>query len=199
MLKGSGEEPAGGHPVPLGRHQYVNDLRELVDRAVEIDPPPGNLDICFINKPSIARDVPAEACRVDQQRSEPLHPMVDGDMINRDAALGQQFLHIAVREAVTQVPAHCPPELHPAEIGTQQSSILVLALEHGDDASPQPARIFSSSDATDPVNPLRSVMEAFVEPERTLIHQRQRKGSRRCGNALSTGAAEVPRAAGEQK
>ena len=63
MLKGSGEEPVGGYPVPLGRHQHVNDLPELVDRAVEIDPPPGNFDICFVNKPSIPKDVPAGACR----------------------------------------------------------------------------------------------------------------------------------------
>ena len=68
VLKGSGEEPVGGYPVPLGRHQHVNDLPELVDRAVEIDPPPGNFDICFVNKPSIPGDVPAGACRVDQQR-----------------------------------------------------------------------------------------------------------------------------------
>jgi hypothetical protein len=37
------------------------------------------------------------------------------------------------------------------ETGTQQSSILVLALEHDDDASPQPARILSSTDAPDPL------------------------------------------------
>jgi hypothetical protein len=53
VLKSAGEEPAGGRPVPLGRHQHVNDLPELVDRAVEIDPPPGNLDRRFIHEPSI--------------------------------------------------------------------------------------------------------------------------------------------------
>ena len=48
----------------------------------------GNLDICFVNTPSIPGGVPAGACRVDQQRGEPLHPAVDGDMINRDAVSG---------------------------------------------------------------------------------------------------------------
>jgi hypothetical protein len=57
----------------------------LVNATVEVDPPPGNLDIRFIDKPSIARSVPAEACRVDQQRGEPLHPAVDGNVINHDA------------------------------------------------------------------------------------------------------------------
>jgi hypothetical protein len=56
VLKGSGKELAGGHSAPLGRHQHVNDLAELVDRAVETDPPPGNFDICFVNKPSIPAD-----------------------------------------------------------------------------------------------------------------------------------------------
>src|SRR5918997_1002746 len=52
------------------------------------------------------RGCSAGACRVDQQWGEPLHPAVDGDMINRDATLSQQLLHIAVRETITQVPAH---------------------------------------------------------------------------------------------
>jgi hypothetical protein len=29
-------------------------------------------------------------------RGEPLHPAVDDDVVNGDAALGQQFLHVAV-------------------------------------------------------------------------------------------------------
>ena len=41
------------------------------------------------------------------------------------------------------------------ETGTQQSSILMLTREHDDDASPQPAGILPSTNATDPpVSPL---------------------------------------------
>jgi hypothetical protein len=36
------------------------------------------------------------------------------------------------------------------ETGTQQSSILMLTREHDDDASPQPAGILPSTNATDP-------------------------------------------------
>jgi len=72
VLKSSGEEPAGGRPVPFLRHEHVNDLPKLVDRAVEVDPPPGHLDIRFINEPSIPGSVPAGACRINQQRGEPL-------------------------------------------------------------------------------------------------------------------------------
>jgi hypothetical protein len=36
--------------------------------------------------------VPAGSSGVGQQRREPLHPPVDGDAVNLDAALGEQFL-----------------------------------------------------------------------------------------------------------
>ena len=89
VLKSSGEEPAGGRPVPLLRHQHINDLPKLVDRPVEVDPPAGNLDICFIDEPSIPGSVPTGACCINQQRGLPLHPAVDGDVINHDATFGQ--------------------------------------------------------------------------------------------------------------
>jgi hypothetical protein len=38
-------------------------------------------------------------------RSESLDPPVHGDVIDGDAALGQQLLNIPVRQAVPQVPA----------------------------------------------------------------------------------------------
>ena len=52
---------------------------------------------------------PGEAGGIGQQRCEPLHPPVDRDVVDLDTALGQQLLHIAVKQAVAQVPAdrHC--------------------------------------------------------------------------------------------
>jgi len=35
---------------------------------------------------------------IDQQRREPLHPPEDRDVIDVEAALGQQFLDVAVRQ-----------------------------------------------------------------------------------------------------
>ena len=37
---------------------------------------------------------------------EALNPAVDGDVINVDAAFGEEFFDIAVRESVTEVPAN---------------------------------------------------------------------------------------------
>ena len=41
-----------------------------------------------------------------EQWREPLHPAVDRDVIHLDTALGQQFLHVAVGQAVAQIPKH---------------------------------------------------------------------------------------------
>jgi hypothetical protein len=62
--------------------------------ATGIDP-----DIAYqslIHKPTITCSVPARPGCVDQQRREPLHPAVDGDVINLDTALRQQLLDIPV-------------------------------------------------------------------------------------------------------
>jgi hypothetical protein len=43
--------------------------------------------------------VPAGAGGLGQQRREPPHPAVDGDMIDLDPAFSQQLLNVAVRQA----------------------------------------------------------------------------------------------------
>ena len=53
MLQGAGEESAGRRYVPLRGDQHVDDLPELVDRPVQINPPPGDLDVGFVNEPAI--------------------------------------------------------------------------------------------------------------------------------------------------
>jgi hypothetical protein len=44
--------------------------------------------------------------RIRQQRREPPHPPVHRDVINIDPALGQQLVHIPIRQAESEVPAH---------------------------------------------------------------------------------------------
>ena len=50
--------------------------------------------------------VAARSGRVDQCGSEALHPPVQGDVIDLDAALGEEFLEIAVRQSVSEIPAN---------------------------------------------------------------------------------------------
>jgi hypothetical protein len=51
--------------------------------------------------------VSAEPGGIGEQGREALHPAVDGDVIDLDAALGEQFLNVPVGQAEAQVPAHC--------------------------------------------------------------------------------------------
>ena len=50
--------------------------------------------------------MPTRPRRLDDERREALHPPVDGDVVDVDAAFGKQLLHVAVRQAATQVPTH---------------------------------------------------------------------------------------------
>ena len=115
VLQGMGEEPASGRQVPLLGDQHVDDLPELVNRPVQIHPLPGHLDIGFVHEPPVTGGVPAGTCRVDQQRSEPLHPAVDAHVIDLHSALDQQLFNIAIRKSITEVPAHCQHDHLPRE------------------------------------------------------------------------------------
>ncbi len=84
VIQSPGKEPTSGCQVPLLRHQDIDDLAILVGRSLQVDPPPGNLHIRFIGKPPITRHMPAGPGRVDQQRSEPLHPAINGYMVDSD-------------------------------------------------------------------------------------------------------------------
>jgi hypothetical protein len=53
----------------------------------------------------VADGVPARPGNLGQQRREPLHPPVDNDVIDFDAALSEQLLDVAVGQAEAQVPA----------------------------------------------------------------------------------------------
>jgi hypothetical protein len=88
VLQGAGEELVSGRKISLLRDQDVDDLAVLVNRPVQIHPPPGDFHIRLVDAPAIAGCMPAGACRVDQQRGEPLHPAIDGHVVNRDAPFG---------------------------------------------------------------------------------------------------------------
>src|SRR6266536_3933466 len=100
------EEPTGRRSVPPRGHKYVDDLPELVDRSVYVAPLPSDLHIGVVHQTAIPSPVAAWPGGVGQQRREPLHPAVDGDVVDLDAALGQQLLDVAVGQAEPQVPAH---------------------------------------------------------------------------------------------
>jgi hypothetical protein len=64
--------------------------------------------------------VAAESGGIDQQRREPLHPPQHGDVVDVDAALGEQLLDVAVGQAVLQVPSGPPPRSPRPGTGTRE-------------------------------------------------------------------------------
>jgi hypothetical protein len=87
----------------------------LIDRPVEIGPLSGDLQVGLVDEPPVPGNVAARPGRLDELRSEPLHPPVDGDVIDGDTPLGQQFLDVPVGKSIAQVPAdrdrdHLPRE-----------------------------------------------------------------------------------------
>jgi hypothetical protein len=72
------EEAAGCLGVALSGDEHVDDLAELVDRAVAVAPPTGDLHLGLVHEPAIPDQVAAGPGGVGQQRREPLDPAVDG-------------------------------------------------------------------------------------------------------------------------
>jgi hypothetical protein len=98
VTKGAGEESTSGGQIPLLGDHDVDDLPELIDRSVQIDPPAADLDVRFVDKPAITGGVPAGSGRINQQWGEPVHPAINRDVIDLDATLGQQLLYVPVGE-----------------------------------------------------------------------------------------------------
>jgi len=99
------EELSGGADVASFGHVYVDDLAVLIDRSVHVAAHTCDLDISFVHKPTVAHRVTAWTSGVDQQWCEALYPSVDGDVINLDATLCEEFFDITVGQAVAEVPA----------------------------------------------------------------------------------------------
>ncbi|GAB3832564.1 hypothetical protein GCM10027610_024920 [Dactylosporangium cerinum] len=102
----STEEPAGRSGVAAYRDEYVDDLAVLIHGAVDVPPDTTNLDVGLIDEPPVAGRVPAEPGCVGQQRREPLHPPEDGDVVDLDTALEEEFFDVAIGQAIPQVPAN---------------------------------------------------------------------------------------------
>ena len=99
-----GEETPGSGQVTPGRQQDVDDLAMLVNGPVEIGPRASDLHVCLVGEPPVTGSMAARPRRLDELGGEPLHPPVDSDVIDGDAALGQQLLDVPVGQPLPQVP-----------------------------------------------------------------------------------------------
>ena len=120
-----GEAAPGSCQVAPRGQQDVDDLAVLIDCAVQVGLPAGDLQVGLIDEPQVPGNVPARASGLRKLRRQALDPPVDSDVIDRDAALSQQFLDIPVRQSLPQVPAdrdrdHLgwePEAVHPVAAG----------------------------------------------------------------------------------
>jgi hypothetical protein len=101
--------------IPPAGDKHVDDLPVLVDGPVHVAPHPVDLDVCLVNEPAVAGRVAAEPRCIREQRREPPYPPVDGDLVDLDTALDQQLLHVAVGQAVAQI----PPDRHHDHLGRE--------------------------------------------------------------------------------
>jgi hypothetical protein len=101
-----GEENPGSGQISLTGQPHVDHLPVLVDRAMQIRPSPGHLDVCLVDEPSVAGYVPPRPRCRDELGREPLHPPVNRDVVDVHAALGEQLLHVAIRQPLPQIPPH---------------------------------------------------------------------------------------------
>lgn len=89
--KDGGERPAGRSDIPSPGHVHVDDLPLLVHRPEHVPAHPGDPDVRLVDEPAVTHLVPGGAVSADQQRCEPLHPPVNGDLVHLDATFGEEL------------------------------------------------------------------------------------------------------------
>jgi hypothetical protein len=83
----------------MGGDEHVDDLAELVDRAVHVAPLSADPDVGLIDLPAVADGVAAGPSGIGQLRREAHHPPVDGDVVDLDTSLDKQLFDVAIRQA----------------------------------------------------------------------------------------------------
>jgi hypothetical protein len=111
-------------------------------------------DIGLVDPPAVSHGAPAGTGGVGQQWREPLHPAVDGDMVDLDAALSQEFLDVAIRQPEAQYqrtastmmsggkpkPAKADRAAGPRPGRVLMPAVLPLGRAHGERSSAQQAQ-----------------------------------------------------------
>jgi hypothetical protein len=83
------EEGPGSRQIPPCRKHDVDDLAVLIDRPLQVGPPPGDLHVSFVDMPPVAGQAAAGAGCLDELGSEPLDPPVHRHVIDLNAAFGE--------------------------------------------------------------------------------------------------------------
>jgi len=99
-IEGTPEERSGRIHVPSWYDEDIDHLAVLVDGPVDLAPLAGDAHVGFVDEPPSSNAMSSVPCSVDEQRSEPLDPPVDGDVIDLDASLDEEFFDVSIRQSV---------------------------------------------------------------------------------------------------
>jgi hypothetical protein len=66
----SARKRSRGSAIAADPDQNIDNLTVLIDRAVQVGPAPGDLDVSLIDEPAITTRVPGGAGRVDELSRE---------------------------------------------------------------------------------------------------------------------------------
>jgi hypothetical protein len=93
---GALEEPVRRFAVSPGRRVHVDDLPELVDRPIQVDPPSGDLDVGLVHMPAVA------VSRSTQQTRLPLFNQPEFTADSASNRLAERLEDKSVTDGVVQ-------------------------------------------------------------------------------------------------
>ncbi len=85
---------------------YVNDVALRSDRSVELPPAATKLHVGLVDAPACADCGALGAGRVDEAWGEDADPVVHRTDVHADSSFREQFDHVHVAQAVTELPTH---------------------------------------------------------------------------------------------
>ena len=101
---GREERPCCGVAAAL-RDEHVYDLAVFIAGPVHVSPDASDLDVGLVDEPALSHDMAARAGYVYEQQREAFHLPKQGDVIDLDAALREEFVEVAVRQTEAEIPA----------------------------------------------------------------------------------------------
>ncbi len=112
----------------------------LIHGPVDVPPSAGDPHVGLIDIPTVTDQVPTRPGRIREERGKALNPPVDRDVIDLDPTLPQQFLDIAIGEALPQI----PPQREDDDLGREPEPLERRTPNHRDQTRtmrPHPATL----------------------------------------------------------
>ena len=88
------------------RQKKLDGCTLRINSSVQVTPFAFDPDVSLVHTPALVRRLRVSSVSKSQFRCVALYPAPNGQMIDIDSALRQQFLDLAIRQAVTEVPTH---------------------------------------------------------------------------------------------